>query len=125
MTADELRFFDGRPGALGLYEGLRGMLLDVAPGAEIRVQKTQITYRLRYGFAFVSFTPVRRRAERGPAWLTLSFGLPFRLEDPRVDAAVEARPNRWTHHVMISSPEEIDGELLSWLTEASTFSATK
>ena len=125
MTADELQFFDGRPGALGLYEGLRGMLLDIAPEAAIRVQKTQITYKLRYGFAFVSFTPVRRRAERGPAWLTLSFGLPFRLDDPRVDAAAEARPNRWTHHILIDDPGQLDDGLRAILAQSAAFGSRR
>ena len=31
---------------------------------------------------------------------------------------VTAYPNRWTHHVMIGTVEEVDEELLSWIVEA-------
>ena len=40
------------------------------------------------------------------------------LNPAQVDAAVEARPNRWTHHVMISHADEIDEELLGWIRES-------
>ena len=60
-----------------------------------------------------------------PVWLTVSFGLPERLTSPRIDAAVEAYPGRWTHHVMIGSAHELDDELLDWLRQAAAFSALK
>ncbi len=121
MTLDELQFFDGRRGALGLYEAFRAETLRIVPEAEIRVHRTQITFRAHYGFAFVSFAPVRRAAERGPVWLTVSFGLPYRLDSPRIDAAVEARPRRWTHHVLVDDPGQLDGELFGWIAEAAEF----
>ena len=47
------------------------------------------------------------------------------MEDPRIAVAVEPYPNRWTHHVLVSRPEEVDEKLLSWLQEAYTFSECK
>ena len=44
--------------------------------------------------------------------------MPNRRVSDRIDAAVEAYPNRWTHHVMIGTVEEVDEELLSWIVEA-------
>ena len=44
---------------------------------------------------------------------------------PRIDAAVEPYPNRWTHHVLVASEEEIDGELMGWVKAASEFSKGK
>jgi len=38
---------------------------------------------------------------------------------------VEPHPGRWTHHVLLRDPEDIDPQLLSWLTEAYTFSNEK
>ena len=38
---------------------------------------------------------------------------------------MEAYPNRWTHHVMIGSVEEVDEELLSWIVEAADFAQNK
>ncbi|MDE6880134.1 MAG: hypothetical protein K2P20_02115, partial [Oscillospiraceae bacterium] len=39
--------------------------------------------------------------------------------------AVEPYPNRWTHHVLVASAEEINGELMGWVKEAAAFSRGK
>ena len=92
-TVNELLFFDSKPDALALYEAFRE----------------------------VSFAPVRKAKDRPKSFLTITFGLAYRKESDRIDAAVEAYPNRWTHHVMIGSVEEVDEELLSWIVEAAEF----
>ena len=55
----------------------------------------------------------------------MSFGLRYKKESLRIDAATEPYPNRWTHHLLISSVEEIDDELMEWIREAADFSASK
>ena len=57
--------------------------------------------------------------------MTVTFGLGYRKESPRIDVATEPYPGRWTHHVMVGSAEEIDEELLGWIQEAAAFSASK
>ena len=52
-------------------------------------------------------------------------GLNRRLESPRVAVAVEPYPGRWTHHILLTDPEEIDGELMGWLEEARSFAVSK
>ena len=39
--------------------------------------------------------------------------------------AVEPYPGRWTHHILVRTPEEIDGELLAWIDEAYAFANAK
>ena len=118
---DELFFFDGKPGALLLYEAFRSNLLERMPDTRIEAKKTQISFFNRYMFAAVSFTPVRKAKDRPDPFLTITFGLPFRMDSARIDVATEPYPNRWTHHVMIGTEEEIDDELLSWIAEAAEF----
>ena len=125
MTEEECLFFAGHPGALALYERFRARLLERVGQAHMRVQKTQISYANRHNFAFVSFLPSRRKAQRPAEWITVSFGLRRRLENPRIDGAVEPYPERWTHHILISSPAQIDGELLDWIEEAAVFADKK
>ena len=69
--------------------------------------------------------PARRGLGRRTPYLTVTFGLGYRLDSPRVDAAVEAHPGRWTHHVVVTEAAQIDDELLLWLAEAAAFSAAK
>ena len=125
MDTDTLLFFSGRPEALALYEILEGQILSRIANVKIKLAKTQITFANPKGFAFVSFLPVRRAKRRPPVYLTVTFGLGYRKESSRIDAATEPYPNRWTHHVMISKPEDVDEELLSWIAEAAAFSAAK
>ena len=47
------------------------------------------------------------------------------MESPRIDAAVEPYPGRWTHQVLISKAEEIDEMLMGWAKEAAAFSDGK
>lgn len=125
MTPEVLFFFQDHLGALPIYEALEAQILAIAPDCTVKVQKTQITFKTRYGFAFVSFTPVRPAAKRPKDWLTLSFGLGHRLDDPRIDQASEPYPGRWTHHVMLGTPEEVDDTVVGWLQEAADFAARK
>ena len=125
MNGDVLFFFREKPEALPLYEALEERILAEIPDVNIKVQKTQITFYNRHNFTFVSFLPVRKAKERPKVYITVTFGLSYQKESPRIDVATEPYPNRWTHHVLISSPEEIDEELLGWLKEAAEFSATK
>lgn len=122
MTTDELMFFNSMPGALPLYSQLSEKLLAAFPNTTVKVQKTQITFKERYGFVFVSL----RRMKGCPAvFLILSFGLGYRLASPRIAAAAEPYPNRWTHHVIVSDERQLDAELMGWLQEAHDFALCK
>ena len=125
VSADELLFFDSKQEALPLYTAFRGAVSERVPDIRIEVKKTQISFFTRYMFAAVSFTPVRKAKDRPDPFLTITFGLPYRKESARIDIATEPYPNRWTHHVMIGTEEEIDEELISWIQEAAEFADRK
>ena len=125
MNADILFFFNDHMDALPLYERLEGLILEQIPDAKIKASKTQISFSNKRGFAFVSFNPCRRTKDRPNVWMTVTFGLGYRKDSPRIDVATEPYPNRWTHHIMVGSVEEIDAELMGWLREAAEFSARK
>ena len=125
MSVDELFFFDAKPATLPLYEAFKDAVIARWPDTRIEVKKTQISFFNRHMFAAVSFTPVRKSKDRPNPFLTITFGLSYRKESARIDVATEPNPNRWTHHVMIGTKEEIDDELLSWITEAADFAGSK
>ena len=125
MDAEILFFFNEHMDALPLYQRLEVLILEQIPDVRIKVSKTQIGFFNKRGFAFVSFNPCRRAKERPETWMTVTFGLAFRVDDPRIDVATEPYPNRWTHHVTVSRAEDVDGQLLGWIREAAAFSASK
>lgn len=122
MNSDTLFFFGEHMDALPMYEKLEEQILAQIPDVKIKVAKTQITFANKRGFAFVSFNPCRKAAQRPKVWMTVTFGLG---ESSRIDVATEPYPNRWTHHVMIGTVDEINEELMDWITEAAEFSAAK
>ena len=127
MDFDTMAFFEAQkhPEALPLYEALKGRILAEVDGVRIKVQKSQITFYNRRLFACASFARVRRKAELPPCWLVVTVGLARRLDSPRVAVATEPYPGRWTHHIVISDPAEVDDELMGWVREAAAFAAAK
>lgn len=125
VNNDALFFFESKPLALPLYEILEEKILSKISNVTVKVQKTQIAFSNRHNFAFVSFLPVRKVKERPDIYIVVTFGLNYKKESLRIDVATEPYPNRWTHHILISSAKEIDDELIDWIKEASDFSASK
>lgn len=124
MVIDELLFWEKWPRLLPLYEAFKGRLTEAFPEVKIKVSKTQISFYNRHMFAMVS-PPTRRKKEWPEEFVMVSFGLPCRVDSPRIAMSVEAYPNRWTHHVILESADGIDEELLGWIKEAYSFSASK
>lgn len=125
MNDDILFFFDNHMDALPLFEAFENRVMSEIPNTQIKVQKSQISFYNRHLFACVSFARVRRKKDCPPSYIVVTLGLSHRLESPRIEAATEPCPNRWTHHLLISDTGEIDDELLLWLKEAAAFSDAK
>lgn len=124
MDLDALQFFEGMPGALPLYTAFLDMLDSGIGEYSKTVQKTQITFRNRHVFACVSRMRLKSK-DRPPVYLVITFGLSRRIEDPRIAVSTEPYPNRWTHHVIVTSPGDMDGQLLAWVQEAYDFANQK
>ena len=122
---DTLVFFEGHPAALELYRVFEDLLYREFPCVNRRVQKTQITFYNRHVFACVSFARVKKKAELPEGYLVITIGLPAPLESPRIAVKTEPYPNRWTHHIVISRPEELDGELTDWIRASYDFAEAK
>ena len=119
-----LQFFSHRPEMLPVYRMFEDRVNERCGNVDVRVQKTQITFTDRFGFAWASL-PVRRRRDWPDRCLIVSFGLAYHKESPRIAVAVEPYPQRWTHHVVVTTPEDIDEELLGWIEESHQFSLAK
>ncbi len=122
---DTFLFFEGHQDALDLFETFEEFLYNTFPVIRKRVQKTQISYSNRFIFACISFARVKRKAELPNGYLVLTIGLPAPLNSDRIAQKTEPYPGRWTHHIVISKPEELDEELTFWVREAYLFAETK
>ena len=125
LDTDTLMFFDQHMDILPLYQAFEELLYDSFPVVNKRVQKTQITFSNRHVFACVSFARVKRKAELPMRYMVITLGLPAPLDSERVAVKTEPYPGRWTHHIVVNKPEELDEELLSWVRETYDFAAAK
>jgi len=99
--------FEKYPGALGLFEAFASAVFSRYPEAELRVQKTQAGFFSGCGFAWASpMTRWRRKYPAGGIIITLA--LPMQLDSPRVEASTQPYPGRWTHHLVLTSADELD-----------------
>ena len=55
----------------------------------------------------------------------MTLGLPERLDSPRVMLSTEPYPGRWTTHIPLLEPGDVDRELLGWIRGAYEFSSAK
>ena len=122
---DTLLFFEGHQGALELYLAFEKALYSSFSNVNKRVQKTQITFYNRHVFACVSFARVKRKAELPEGYMVITLGLPIPLDSARVAVKTEPYPGRWTHHIVVSRPEELDPELYSWVRASYDFADRK
>lgn len=125
MDQNTLFFFNEHPQAIPLYEAFEARLLSELEGVMIQPQKSQITLKNRRVFGAVSFLPARKAKDRPDPYITITLGLNRRESSPRIDQASEPYPGRWTHHLVIGDPEEVDDELMTWVKEAYDFAASK
>lgn len=121
---DVLSFFDGKPTELDLYETLFQKLDTQYSEAAVKVQKTQISFYGKCLFAAAS-VPTRRKKGWPKTCLMVTIGLGHEKRSPRIAVATEPYPGRWTHHILIERPEQIDEELLEWFREAYDFAERK
>lgn len=108
-----------------MYENLVEKLFAQFPNIGMRVQKTQITFTNPKVFACISFAKVRKAKERPKEYIVVTLGLDKQVQSARIDIATEPYPGRWTHHILIEHPEEIDDELMEWFRKAYHFARVK
>lgn len=113
MTLDE--YFKGYPESRRLFEALREMIENIGP-AEIRVTKSQVTFYRGKALAWVWIPGKYLRRRSAPLVLTLGFN--HKDPSPRWKEIVEPAPGRFTHHLELHSPADIDDEGHVWLCEA-------
>jgi len=100
---------------MAVYERVRGVLRELGP-VEIRASKSQIAFRRRRGFAYLWLPGQYLR--KPAAELVLSFSLGRHDASPRFKEVVHPSPTHWMHHLEVDGPDDIDGEVVAWLTEA-------
>jgi len=69
--------------------------------------------------------PFRKVKGRPKCCVVLTFGLSYQVDHPRITESTEPYPRRWTHHVLIQSADEVDEQIMEWISEAYHFANSK
>lgn len=113
MTLEKL--LAGHEDSRRILDALRAAVDALGP-VEVRVTKSQVAFRRRRAFAWAWMPGVYLYGQVAPLVLTLS--LRRRDRSPRWKEIVEPYPGRFTHHLELRSPAEIDDQVRDWLKEA-------
>jgi hypothetical protein len=113
MTLDE--FFLGYERSRPLFDAVRSMLDAIGP-TDLRVSRSQIAFWRRKAAARV-WIPARYLGGDS-ALLVLTLGFRSRDASPRWKEIAEPAPGRFTHHLELYSPADLDEEVRSWLQKA-------
>jgi hypothetical protein len=113
MTTDTFtEFFAGHPASRRIFETLYATIQTFGD-ARLRVSRSQIAFVRRRSFACVWIPGRYLRGHHAPLVLTLSF--PHRDSSARWKEIVEAAPGRFTHHLELHTPDDIDEQVRAWL----------
>jgi hypothetical protein len=112
MTPEEL--FTGHPESLAVCRAVQDAVARIGE-AQVAVTRSQVAFRRHRGFAYV-WRPGQYVRSDVPAVLSIS--LPRQISSDRFKEVVHPSENVWMHHLEISTPTELDDEVLGWLAEA-------
>lgn len=107
-------FFAGSPDGLRLYEAVAAAVAELG-AHEVRVSRSQVSFRRRRGFAYV-WRPGRYVRSDVPA--VLSVALPRELASERFKEVAHPTPRVWMHHLELDDVAQVDAEVSRWLAEA-------
>jgi hypothetical protein len=121
MYASISAFFSKEQVLIPLFQTFADSVVSIIPECKIVIQKSQLALQDKITFCSV-WLPIRAGIKGRPDhYFIVTFGLDKLLNSPRITGPVEPYPNRWTHHVIISKPDDIDTQLLDWIREAHRF----
>jgi hypothetical protein len=121
VSSGEALFFGDAPGLWPAYLALRGEILGLFPQCEVRVHKTQVSFRAPHPFVWVWRMPGRRGRE--------SFFFTFATETgdplPHDALTVFVRAGRWTRHLAVKAEGPAAGELAEYIKTSFSLRNTK
>ena len=79
--------------------------------------KSQVAFRRKRAFAWV-WVPAQYLKRAGMAPLVLTLSLPYRDSSPRWKEVVEPSPGKFTHHLELWQPGDLDAQVEAWLRKA-------
>lgn len=107
LSVDE--YFSRRPAwERDIYERVRAHVQGLGP---VIVEPVNVGVFFKTKRNFVELRPKTR-------WMDLTFGMNRRVEHPRISRTMKTNTARTYHAVRLTGVEDVDEELLGWITES-------
>lgn len=120
MSSDGRRaiesLFRNRTKALELFKIVQSYIEGLG-SVNTEATKTQISFGTDRKFAWVWLPQIWIKKQPDKS-IVVTFSLDRRIQDERVKEAVEPRPGKWTHHVVIEKASDFDDDVRDWIMEA-------
>ncbi len=94
-----------------IYEAVQAHL-DTIPGEPTYVEPVSVGLFCKHGSR--TFLQLRTKTR----WIAAGFVLHRKVDSDRFSRKITGEGSRWFHVVNVRSPDEIDGQLCEWITEA-------
>ena len=107
MSVEEY-FATGPPFERPIFEAVMAALEPIGP---IHVEPVSVGIFLKRAQTFAQLRPMTR-------WVTLSFSLRRGVRHPLITRKVIPHAGRYFHVVRLTGPDDLDDEIVGWLTEA-------
>jgi hypothetical protein len=108
-------FFAGHDDSRRIFDALH-RAVEALGETEVRVSKSQVAFRRKQPFAW-AWRPEQYLGPGRPP-LVLTVGLRRRDGSTRWKEVVEPARGRFTHHLELHAPSEVDEQVRGWLREA-------
>ena len=82
---------------------------------EVRVTKSQVSFRRRRGFAYLWRPGIYVRSA---VPVVMSLALPREEASPRFKEIAHPSPRVWMHHLELLDSRQLDGEVADWMRRA-------
>jgi hypothetical protein len=113
LTPDEL--FADQPLSKALFAAVLRAVEGIG-AASVQTTRSQVAFRRRRAFAWVWRPGQYLKGHTAP--LVLTVALPWRDGSPRWKEVVEPARGRFTHHLELRDPGDVDAEVAGWLRQA-------
>jgi len=113
MTTEE--FFGPQRESREIFDLIANLIAGMGE-SEVQASKSQIAFRTRKNFAAVWMPKQYLKGKAAPLVLSLSFSTMD--PSPRWKEVVRISPGRFTHHLELWHPSDVDDEVGEWLCKA-------
>ena len=117
--------FIGRTAAYRLFNIVRAYIESLG-SIMVEAAKTQVSFgvnpNIKFAWVWLPQMWIKKQKENS---ITIEFDLDHEVQHTRIKNAVEPRPGRWTHHVVVEKESDFNSIIKLWPRQAHELAQTR